>query len=128
MISIALITLSLVLIFTGKMPLVGGKAIKGQKVRIGGLLMLALSGFSIFVATKMSLLLNSLVIIGVIGAYFFLKGDIPNRGETGKGLFTSKAEEKKTYSQALLGLLIAIAIMILFVVGIFLLLMIIREG
>ena len=126
MISIALIIISLVLIFTGKMPLVGGKAMKGQNVRIGGLLMLALTGGSIFVATRISLLLNLLVIISVIGVYFFVKGDVPDRDE--EGLFTSEAEEKKTYSQAISGLLIAIAMMILFVVGIFLLLMIIRGG
>ena len=126
MISIALIIISLVLIFTGKMPLVGGKAMKGQNVRIGGLLMLALSGGSIFVAIRISLLLNLLVIISVIGVYFFVKGDVPDRDE--EGLFTSEAEEKKTYSQAISGLLIAIAMMILFVVGIFLLLMIIRGG
>lgn len=128
MISLALIILSLALIFAAKMPLVGGKTIKGQKVRIGGLLMLALSGCSLFAETKINLLLNSLVILVVVSAYFFIKGGIKERVETEEGLFTSESEEKKTYSKALLGLLIALTIMILFTVGVFLLLKIIRGG
>ena len=75
MISIPIILLSILIIFKGKMPLYSGNVFKGNVVRLFGLIMLSISMSSLFVSSKLSLLLIAIVILLIVGFYFFVKGE-----------------------------------------------------
>ena len=126
MISIALIILSVILLISGKMPLLGRKVIRGIKVRYTGALILALSVCSFFLSTKLSVILNVLTLAGICGVYFFVKGEAPTENEAKTMLFTSAQDEKKTYSSATVGLIIAVVIMVAFGGGAWLLIKLIK--
>lgn len=126
MISIALLIVAVILLISGKMPLLGGTIIRGIKVRYAGVLILALSACSFFLSTKLSVILNALTIAGIGGSYFFIKGERPTADEAKKMLFTSAQDEKKAYSSATVGLIVAVVIMVAFEGGAWLLIKIIR--
>ena len=126
MISIALIIVSVILLISGKMPLLGGKVSRGVKVRYAGALILAFSVGSFFLSTKLSVILNILTLAGIGSAYFFIKGEDPTENEAKTMLFTSAQDEKKTYSSATVGLIITVAIMVAFGGGAWLLIKLIR--
>jgi len=73
--SIPVILLSLIIIFKGKMPLYGGQTIQGNKVRLTGLAMLTLSVISLFISSKIGLLLIFLAIIPMAVLYLFGKAE-----------------------------------------------------
>ena len=75
MISIPIILLSIIIIIRGKMPLYGGKIFSGNVVRLSGIVMLSISVSSLFVTSKIRLLLIAIVILLIAGLYFFLKGE-----------------------------------------------------
>ena len=75
MLSIPVILLSLIIIFKGKMPLYGGQTIQGNKVRLTGLAMLTLSVISLFISSKIGLLLIFLAIIPMAVLYLFGKAE-----------------------------------------------------
>ena len=126
MISIALIILSVILFVSGKMPLLGGKVIKGIKVRYASALLLTLPVCSFFLSTKVSVILNVLTLAGIGGVYFFVKGEAPTEDEAKTMLFKSAEDEKRTYSSATMGLIITVVIMIAFGGGAWLLIKLIR--
>lgn len=126
MISIALIIVSVGLLIYGKMPLLGGKIIRGVKVRYAGALILAISVGTFFLPTKLSVILSVLTLAGLGGSYFFLKGEDPTAGEAKTMLFTSAHDEKKAYSSATMGLVITVLIMVAFGGGAWLLIKLIR--
>ena len=126
MISIALIIVSVSLLVYGKMPLLGGKIIRGARVRYVGALILAISVCSFFLSTKLSVLLNILTLAGIGGSYFFLKGEDPTESEAKTMLFTSAHDEKKAYLSATMGLIITVLIMVAFGGGAWLLIKLIR--
>jgi len=104
MINIALIVLSLCLVISGTMPLLGGKRVRGVWVRLSGLLMLALSILTLFVPTKVFLVLSGLIFGTFVLAYFFVKGDEPNTQEDSNNFFQSSKDELKTYADAAKGI------------------------
>lgn len=108
------------------MPLLGGKVIKGIKVRYASALLLILSVCSFFLSTKVSVILNVLTLAGIGGVYFFAKGEAPTEDEAKTMLFTSAEDEKRTYSSATMGLIITVVIMIAFGGGAWLLIKLIR--
>jgi hypothetical protein len=57
------------------MPLYGGQTIQGNKVRLTGLAMLTLSVISLFISSKIGLLLIFLAIIPMVVLYFFGKAE-----------------------------------------------------
>ena len=126
MISIALVILSVILLISGKMPLLGAKVIRGIKVRYAGALILSLSVCSFFISTKLCLIFNVLTLAGIGGVYFFVKGEDPTEDEEKTMLFSSAQDEKKTYSSATVGLIIAVVIMVAFGGGAWLLIKLIR--
>ena len=126
MISIALIIVSVSLLIYGKIPLLGGRIIRGARVRYAGALILAISVCSFFLSTKLSVILNILTIAGIGGAYFFVKGEDPTAKEAKVMLFTSAQDEKKAYSSATVGLIITVVIMVAFGGGAWLLIKLIR--
>jgi hypothetical protein len=126
MISIALIIVSVGLLIYGKMPLLGGKIIRGVKVRYAGVLILLISVCTFFLPTKLSLILSGLTLAGLGGAYFFLKGEDPTAIETTTMLFSSTHDEKKAYSSATKGLVITVVIMVAFGGGAWLLIKLIK--
>lgn len=126
MITIALVILSLTLLVSGKMPLLGGKVTMGSKVRYAGVLILALSVCSFFLSTKLSLIIIILTLSGIGGVYFFVKGEDPTEDEAKTMLFSSAQDEKKTYSSATMGLIITVVIMVAFGGGAWLLIKLIR--
>ena len=75
MISVPIILLSIIIIFKGKMPLYSGNVFKGNVVRLFGLIMLSISMTSLFVSSKLGLLLIAIVIFLIAGCYFFMKGE-----------------------------------------------------
>ena len=75
MISIPIILLSILIIFKGKMPLYSGYVFQGSVVRLFGLIMLSICASSLFVSSKLSLLLIAIVILLIVGFYFFVKGE-----------------------------------------------------
>lgn len=126
MISIALLIISVVLLIYGKMPLLGGKIIRGKKVRHAGGLILAISAFTFFLPSKLSLILSFITVAGIGGAYFFLKGEDPTEKEKKAMLFTTAHDEKKAYSSATKGLIITVILMVAFGGGVWLLIKLIR--
>lgn len=126
MISIAIIILSVILLVSGKMPLLGGKVIRGIKVRYASALILALSVCSFFLSTKLSVIFNVLILAGIGGVYFFVKGEDPTENEAKTMLFASAEDEKKSYSSAVMGLIITVVIMVAFGGGAWLLIKLIR--
>jgi len=128
MIIIALIALSVILLIGGKMPLLGGKVIRGIKARYIGASVLTISFCSFFLSAKVSLLLNILALAGIGGVYFLAKGEEPTEDEAKNMLFTSAKEEKKSYSSAVMGLIITFVIMVIFGGGAWLLIKFIRGN
>jgi hypothetical protein len=126
MISIGLIILSVILLISGKMPLIGGKLIRGDKVRYGGALVLALSVNSFFLSTNLSVILDVLTLAGICGVYFFVDGEAPTEIEAKTMLFTSAQDEKKTYSTAAVGLIITVVVIVACGGGAWLLIKLIR--
>lgn len=114
MISIALIIVSAGLLIYGKMPLYGGKIIRGIKVRCAGAFIFAISVSTLFLFPKISLILSILVFAGVAASYFFIDGDATTKNEAKEMLFTSKRDEIEAYSSATMGLIIAVLIMVAF--------------
>lgn len=114
MISIALIIVSVGLLIYGKMPLLGGKIIRGVKVRYAGAIILVISVCTFFLPTKLSVILSVLTLAGIGGTYFFLKGEDPTANEAKTMLFTSTHDEKMAYSSATMGLVITVVIMVVF--------------
>ena len=57
------------------MPLYGGQTIQGNKVRLTGLAMLTLSVISLFISSKIGLLLIFLAIIPMAVLYLFGKAE-----------------------------------------------------
>ncbi len=105
MIPILLIIISISLIVSGNMPLLGGKKIRGMWVRIGGVFMLALSILTIFVSTKAFIFLFVLILGLYALVYFFVKGEEPTTNESDFNLSNSSKKELKTYFDAGKGLL-----------------------
>jgi hypothetical protein len=75
MISIPIILLSIIIIIRGKMPLFSGNVFQGKAVRYVGIIMLTISVGSLFVSSKLSLLLIAIVILLIAGCYFFVNGE-----------------------------------------------------
>jgi len=126
MISIALIIVSVGLLIYGKMPILGGKIIRGIKVRYAGALILVISVCTFFLPTKLSVILSVLTLAGIGGSYFFLKGEDSTASEVKTMLFTSANDEKKAYSSATMGLVITVVIMVAFGGGAWLLIKLIK--
>jgi len=126
MIIISLIILSAILLIGDKMPLLGGKVIRGIKARYIGASVLTISFCSFFLSAKVSLLLNILTLAGIGAIYFFAKGEEPSEDEAKTMLFTSAEDEKRTYSSATIGLIITVVIMIAFGGGAWLLIKLLR--
>jgi len=126
MIIISLIILSAILLIVDKMPLLGGKVIRGIKARYIGASVLTISFCSFFLSAKVSLLLNILTLAGIGAIYFFAKGEEPSEDEAKTMLFTSAEDEKRTYSSATIGLIITVVIMIAFGGGAWLLIKLLR--
>ncbi len=126
MISAALIFLSVILIIAAKMPLLGGKILRGGRVRFIGALTLAVSSCSFFLSKKLGMILNLFILAVISGVYFFARGEAPSIDEAKNMLFKSAKDEKKTYSSSAKGLIITILIMIVFGGGAWMLIKIIR--
>ncbi len=114
MISIALIIVSVGLLIYGKMPLYGGKIIRGIKVRYAGALILVIAVSTLFFSPKTSLILSLLCLAGVAATYFFITGEEPTENEAKEMLFASVQDEKKSYSSAIMGLIMTVVIMVAF--------------
>jgi hypothetical protein len=126
MITAALILLSAGLLISGKMPVLGGKVIRGAKVRYAGALIFLISVCSFFLSRKISLTINVLILVAIVVAYFFLKGEAPTEAEAKTMLFSSAEDEKKTYSTAIVSLIVFFIIILVFSGGVWLLLRLIK--
>lgn len=100
MITILLIIMSIILIATGNMPVIGGNRFRGKWVRFFGLIMLVLSSMLIFAAT----LQQSGMLLGIIFGlyallYFFVKGEPPTKKEFEVNMHKTKEDELAVYKE-----------------------------
>lgn len=97
MISIALIIISIILMISGNMPLLGGKRARGSLVRIGGGILLCLSILTMLAPKNVSFILMIFIFGMLAGVYFFAKGEEPTEDEAKLYGFRSSKDELKTY-------------------------------
>ena len=115
MINVALAIIFAIIFISGKMPLVGGRMIRGTRARLVGASAFAISFISLFLPTNLNILLNLIVIVILSAIYFLARGEPQHLNKRGANQFASIEEEKITYKYSLIGLGFTAAI--LFVIG-----------
>ena len=105
MMFIILLILSLPLVITGKMTLLGGRTIQGKMVRIFGIGLFLLSMATSYFPESLSLSLFLIAMVFYLSAYFFTVGKEPTKDEKRLCGFKSEKDELRTYSISLQGIM-----------------------